>query len=306
MDQDSTDHLNQMNSFDTLFKVPGNAGAIAFNAAFAAEKLLEDGDLVLAKECAITANGTSDGITLDKDGAKKTAADAYGETCGFAHSYFVKIKNVAKAKEYEKYTSGYLVHLKDADFVSKTGSINLDLGTFVADPASIPYFDAPLLAADLLLVGTFGEWMGKYDVNENSINAAKKLFKTKWIPAMDVHYVIMEGLLGKLGAYPTFVESYLNILDMVHTGHRNQGVIVTATSSLDGSFIKGLEIHFDDYPVANKIEYTNNMGVSPTVRLITGQWNMVFLHPLFASKSQKVIISRKLGVLHINVVLVPL
>jgi hypothetical protein len=42
------------------------------------------------------------------------------------------------------------------------------------------------------------------------------------------------------------------------------------------------------------------------VRLITGQWNMVFLHPLFASKSQKVIISRKLGVLHINVVLVPL
>ena len=122
----------------------------------------------------------------------------------------------------------------------------------------------------------------------------------------EVYYVIMEGLLGKLSGYSSFVDSYITILDMVHIWHRNQGVIVTATSSVDGSFIKQMEIHFDDYPVANKIGHTNNMGVSDTIRLITGQWNMVFLHPLFASKSMKVIISRKLGVLHIAVVLTPL
>jgi len=307
MDQDSTDSLNQMNAFDALFKDNNEiGGAVLHNAAFAAEKLLEDADLVLAKECAVIANGTSDGITADKDGAKQTAADAFDETCGFAHSYFVKKKMTAKAKEYKKYTSSYLVNLKDTDFVSKTASISLDLGTFTSDVASEPFFDDALLEADMLLQGTFSGWLGKYAVNENKINAAKKTFKTVWIPAMEVHYDVMEGLLGKLKDYSSFVESYITILDMVHTGHRDMGVIVTATSSVDGSFIKQLEFHFDDYPVANKKGQTNNMGVSPTVRLITGQWNIVFLHPLFHSKSMKVTITRKLGVLHISVVLVPL
>ncbi len=307
MDQDSTDSLNQMDAFDALFRDNnGVGGAVLHNAAFAAEKLLEDADLVLAKECAVTANGSSDGITLDKDAAKQAAADAFGETCGFAHSYFTKKKMGAKAKEYKKYTAPYLFKLKDTDFVSKLASINADLGTYTADPVSLPFFDATLLTADMVLQGTFSGWMGKYAVNENKINAAKKLFITKWMPAMEVHYVIMEGLLGKLSGYSSFVESYLVILDMVHTGHRNQGVAITATSSVDGSFIKQMEINFDDYPVVNKIGHTNNMGVSDTIRLITGQWNMVFLHPLFHSKSQKVIVSRKLGVIHVDVVLTPL
>src|ERR1035438_7552895 len=171
MDQDSTDSLNQMNAFDALFKDnDAVGGAVLFNSAFAAEKLLEDADLVLAKECAVTANGNSDGITADKDSAQLTSGDAFAETCGFAHSYFVKIKNVSKQTECKKYSSNYFNKLKDADFVSKTASINLDLGTFVADPISIPYFDAPLLAADMLLQGTFSGWMGKYAVNENKIN----------------------------------------------------------------------------------------------------------------------------------------
>ena len=307
MDQESTDSLNQMNAFDALFKDNNEiGGAVLFNAAFAAEKLLEDADLVLAKECAVIANGTSDGITTDKDGAKQIAADAFDETCGFAHSYFVKKKMTAKATEYQKYTSSHLFHLKDTDFVSKTASISLDLATYTSDVVSEPFFDDPLLAADMLLQGTFSEWMGKYAVNENKINAAKKLFKTKWIPAMEVHYDIMEGLLGKLSGYSSFVESYITILDMVHTGHRDMGVQITATSSVDGSFIKQLEAHFDDYPIANKMGKTNNMGASDKIRLITGQWNIVFIHPLFHSKSMKVIVKRKLGMIHINVVLIPL
>ncbi|MEI6816468.1 MAG: hypothetical protein WCL14_07640 [Bacteroidota bacterium] len=306
MDQDSTDHLNQSISFDALFRDTDNVAAVNFNSAFHDEKLLFDADLILSKECAVRANASADGITFDKDAAKTTASRAFAVTCGFAHSFFIKKGNEGKQKEYEKYTENYFFTLKDADFVSKTASVHLDLLDFVPDIVSIPFFDATILTADMVLQTTFSNWMGKWAVKENAINAAKKEYRDTWTKKMDVHYDFMEGLLGKLTGFSSFVESFIVILDMVHTGHRNMGVQISATNSVDGSFIKQMEIHFDDYAIVGKKDVTNNMGESPSIRLITGQWNMVFLHPLFHSKSEKVIVKRKFGVIHVEVVLIPL
>ncbi len=304
MNNEILDEVQQAGEYKNFFSLTENLAAIASKGSMGtaitdwlADKAIMDGKVTKAST-------NVNGMAANKDKYQNLMAAAWDEINGDARVY-------ARPRDLElfekiKYTKAQIIKMGDA---ASYGVCEVEwtvLSPLVGTTGFPTIITNAKLDAAKVLTNNFKGMVGAPDVAHKDVNTAIKYLLETSIPAMKSWYTTFNDLsISMAHAYPDFVASLLALHKEYNSGIHHRGFTVTATSSVDGSFIRDMKIEFPDYANEKKPVMTNSMGYSDLITMRIGQWKVRCTKSGWAVKEFKPIFKDN-EVTHIDIVLSPI
>ena len=282
----ATTHYNQWIGINALNIDPRSTAAVGSRPVFGTRAAALTSDLGLLVPVVGRANVDLSGISGNKDGAKLSAAVAWGVITDNCYAFAVQYNMTDLQAQMLNATESYLYRGKDANFATVCGNLNTQLAAIiVANPVTaIAYFTTANLGAATLLVGTYSSKLGLFAAADADKKSAKREFTATWSPKMKGHITFMTKLLS--GAittgFPAYAGAFTLLLKLDHVGKRDQGILPTMVDVTTGLPFANVAMFMPtNYPPVKKAKVgkSDGSGGFKTMKLKVGLWIFKFSVP---------------------------